>query len=166
MTSVPRRVLSVVLGLSFSCFAALSTHAAGVVAETSGGKRIVFEYYTIGTGPTFTGADLRIIDGDGNAIFEETFDKTSLIQFHEKFVEGGGMDIRIHLRTTGATFDLRFEGTNRKLAPRDGQSEIEALLELLGDPGRKPESGSLLILKTPIGNFTFEDVLCAIYGDV
>jgi len=142
--------------------------AAGIVAETDGGKLIVFEWETRGSGkpPVFVQAELKIIAPDGKVLFEDAFNRESVIKYDEGDYENGRYEVRLNLKNADATFDLIFIGTNRSLDLSNQESEIDALLRQLKDPKRKFEDGSTLIIKTPIGKFSLHDVICSIYGDL
>lgn len=145
-----------------------SASGAGVVAETHGGKLVLFEWNTHGTGipPVFDSATLKIIDRKGETLFQENFTRKHLAEYDEKKLDGGKYEVRLLIRRAKSTFDLHFSGTERETEYVDEGKEIEELVRILRKRGRALEPGSSLLLETPIGEFTFRDLICGIYGDV
>lgn len=141
---------------------------AGVVAETWGGKLVLFEWSTHGTEipPVFASATLKIVDRKGKVLYEEEFRKEHVLDYDEKKLEGGKYEVRLMIRGAKGSFDLRFSGTNRQIETSGDEKEIDQLVKTLRHRGRILEPGSKLTVDTPIGRFTFRDLICGIYGDV
>lgn len=141
---------------------------AGIVAETRGGKLVLFEWNAHGTEtpPVFESATLRIVDRTGEILYEEKFSKEHLSDYDEEKLEGGKYKVRLLIRGAKGVFDLWFNGATRKTESSEDVKEIDTLVKTLREQGRDLEPGSHLTVETPIGRFTFRDVICGIYGDV
>ena len=142
--------------------------SAGIVAETKSSKLIIFEWDTHGTGipPVFVSATLKIIDVEGNILYQEAFTKNDVVEYDEKALKEGKYKVRLLIQGAKGRFDLRFSGTERETDTAEEGKEIDVLARILKQRGRPIEPGSSLTVDTSIGRFTVRDIICGIYGDI
>lgn len=162
------------LHLSLVVLSLISLYADGVLAETNSGKIVMLEWTAYGTvlgQQQVTGADLKILDKNGKLLFQETF--TPFKKF--EFAQGGGeygdfIEYFLVLQGSKTKVDLQFKGNltpvpKPKTKVQEGWSEMQLLTMPLKASKRKKPADTYLVIETPIGKFSFSDVIYGMFGD-